>query len=59
LGPPPQQQVEFLLAVDQWCLGGAQGGKPAFDAALADDAPSSRPAGKALQNLRSEILHLE
>src|SRR6516162_282386 len=59
LGPPPQQQVKFLLAVDQWCLGGAQGGKPAFDAALADDAPGSRPAGKALQYLRSEILHLE
>src|SRR5215467_3684942 len=59
LGPPPQQQAKFFLAADQWCLGGAQGDKPAFDAALADDAPRSVPAGKALQYLRSEILHLK
>src|ERR1700732_4516734 len=59
LGPPPQQQIELFLAADQWRLGGAKGGKPAFDAALADDAPGTWLAGEALQHLRSEILKLE
>src|SRR6516225_5652726 len=57
--PAPRQEVELLVAADQWCGSRTQGLEAARDPALADHAPGRLWLGKTGERLGPEILDLE
>jgi hypothetical protein len=57
--PAPHQEVELLVAADQWCGPRTQCLKAADDPALADHTPGTLWLGKTSKRLGPEILDLE
>src|SRR6516225_8565777 len=57
--PAPRQEVELLVAADQWCDPRTQCLEAAGNPALADHTPGTLRLGKAGERLEPEILDLE